>query len=141
MKIVKKDKRAIVPTYGTEGSAGMDMYSIESVDIIPGETVMVHTGVCMEIPQKFFGAVYPRSGIAAKRGLRLANCVGVIDSDYRGEIIVPIHNDSPVVQHIDCGERIAQMIIQPYIHPNLVVVDSLSDTDRGEGGFGHTGRA
>ncbi len=141
MNIMKKNKNAITPTYGTKESAGMDMYSVADVDITPGEMVMVPTGICMEIPSGYFGAVYPRSGIATKRGLRLANCVGVIDADYRGEVMIPLYNDSAVVQHVSAGERVAQMVIQSFAHAELVAVESLSETARGAGGFGHTGRS
>ena len=141
MNIKKISDKAILPTYGSENAAGMDMYSIETVTIDPGQTVMVHTGICMEIPDGYFGALYPRSGLATKRGLRLANCVGVIDSDYRGEVVVALHNDSTVPQVVQDGDRVAQLIISPYARPlALSEVDELSNTSRGVGGFGHTGR-
>lgn len=141
MNIKKISSKAIIPTYGSENAAGMDMYSIDTVTIEPGQTVMVHTGICMEIPDGYYGALFPRSGLATKCGLRLANCVGVIDSDYRGEIIAALYNDSVVPQEIREGDRIAQLIISPYVRPDtLNEVDDLTDTDRGVGGFGHTGR-
>lgn len=141
MNIKKISSKAIIPTYGSENAAGMDMYSIDTVTIEPSQTVMVHTGICMEIPDGYYGALFPRSGLATKRGLRLANCVGVIDSDYRGEIIAALYNDSVVPQEIREGDRIAQLIISPYVRPaTLNEVDDLTDTDRGVGGFGHTGR-
>ena len=141
MNIKKISDKAILPTYGSENAAGMDMYSIETVTIDPGQTVMVHTGICMEIPDGYFGALYPRSGLATKRGLRLANCVGVIDSDYRGEVVVALHNDSTAPQVVRDGDRIAQLIISPYARPLVLSeVDELSNTSRGAGGFGHTGR-
>lgn len=140
MNIKKISNKAIIPTYGSKNAAGMDMYSIDTVTIEPGQTVMVHTGICMEIPDGYYGALYPRSGLATKRGLRLANCVGVIDSDYRGEVIAALYNDSVAPQEIREGDRIAQLIISPYVRPDtLNEVDDLSDTDRGAGGFGHTG--
>ncbi len=139
MEIKLINKNAIIPTYGSEYAAGLDLYSCENAVISPGETVMVHTGICVAIPEGYFGGVYARSGIAAKRGLRPANCVGVIDSDYRGEIIVALHNDSKMVQWVCPGDRIAQMIIQPYKQVALNVVDELGNTERGAGGFGHTG--
>lgn len=139
MEIKLINKNATVPTYGSEYAAGMDLYSCENALILPGETVMIHTGVCAAIPNGFFGGVYARSGIATKRGLRPANCVGVIDADYRGEIIVPLHNDSAGIQVIQPRERIAQMIIQPCEQVELEVVDELDKTERGAGGFGHTG--
>ena len=141
MNIKRISDKAIIPTYGSENAAGMDMYSIDTVTIKPGQTVMVHTGICMEIPDGYYGALCPRSGLATKRGLRLANCVGVIDSDYRGEIIAALYNDSAAPQEIREGDRIAQLIISPYARPDtLNEVDDLSDTERGAGGFGHTGR-
>lgn len=141
MRVKRINDKAIIPTYGSENAAGMDMYSIENVTIKPHQTIMVHTGICMEIPDGYFGALYPRSGLAVKSGLRLANCVGVIDSDYRGEIIVALHNDSTVSQEVLEGDRIAQLIISPYARPiSLEEVEELSRTDRGSGGFGHTGR-
>ena len=140
MNIKRISSKAIIPTYGSENAAGMDMYSIDTVTIEPGQTVLVHTGICMEIPDGYYGALYPRSGIATKRGLRLANCVGVIDSDYRGEIIAALYNDSVVPQEVREGDRIAQLIIQPYLNVEFEEADELSDTERGSGGFGHSGQ-
>ncbi len=141
MRIKRVNDKAIIPTYGSENAAGMDMYSIENVTIEPHQTIMVHTGICMEIPTGYFGALYPRSGLATKRGLRLANCVGVIDSDYRGEIVVALYNDSNVFREVCEGDRIAQLIISPYARPvSFEEVEELSCTERGIGGFGHTGR-
>ena len=109
--------------------------------IAPGETVLVHTGINMEIPYGYFGAIYPRSGLATKRGLRCANCVGVVDADYRGEIMVALYNDSAMTQAVELHDRIAQMVIQPYARPQMFeVVNELSETERGSGGFGHTGK-
>lgn len=132
---------AIEPTFGSQCAAGMDLYALceEPVTIQPGETHMIHTGIAIEIPYKFFGALYPRSGLASKRGLRLANCVGVVDADYRGEVMVPLHNDSDKPQTIENGDRIAQLVIQPYLYVELVEKDKLSSTVRGTGGFGSTG--
>lgn len=141
MKIKLVSPNAVVPTYGSKCAAGMDLYSSDTYSIAPGETVLVHTGISMEIPDGYFGAIYPRSGLATKRGLRLANCVGVVDSDYRGEIIVALHNDSTETQSVELRDRIAQMVIQPYERPQVFdVVNELSDTERGSGGFGHTGK-
>ena len=141
MNIKRISSKAIIPTYGSENAAGMDMYSIDTVTIEPRQTVMVHTGICMEIPSGYYGALYPRSGLATKRGLRLANCVGVVDSDYRGEVMVALHNDSTEIQSVELHDRIAQMVIQPYERPQILeVVNELSDTERGSGGFGHTGK-
>lgn len=141
MKIKLVSPNAVVPTYGSKCAAGMDLYSSDTYSIAPGETVLVHTGISMEIPNGYFGAIYPRSGLATKRGLRLANCVGVVDSDYRGEIMVALYNDSTETQSVELRDRIAQMVIQPYERPQVFdVVNELSDTERGSGGFGHTGR-
>lgn len=141
MKIKLVSPNAVVPTYGSKCAAGMDLYSSDTYSIAPGETVLVHTGISMEIPDGYFGAIYPRSGLATKRGLRLANCVGVVDSDYRGEIMVALYNDSTETQSVELRDRIAQMVIQPYERPQVFdVVNELSDTERGSSGFGHTGR-
>lgn len=141
MKIKLVSPNAVVPTYGSKCAAGMDLYSSDTYSIAPGETVLVHTGISMEIPDGYFGAIYPRSGLATKRGLRLANCVGVVDSDYRGEVMVALHNDSTDTQLVELHDRIAQMVIQPYECQQILdVVNELSDTERGSGGFGHTGR-
>lgn len=141
VKFSKLDKRAALPAYGTPFAAGADLRTIcdNTITIRPNETLLVHTGLTMEIPEGLVGLVYARSGLASKRGLAPANCVGVIDSDYRGEIMVALHNHSDAVQTIESGERIAQLVIAPYISAEFIEVDSLSDTDRGQGGFGSTG--
>ena len=141
VKFVKLDKKAIVPTYGTAFAAGADLYALSDNDIKieSGETVMIHTGIAMQIPDGTAAFIFARSGIATKRGLAPANKVGVIDSDYRGEIMVPIHNHSNTMQVIASGERIAQMVIMPYIKAEFSECDSLSNTDRAEKGFGSTG--
>lgn len=141
MKIKKLNERAIVPTYGTVFSAGADLYACESEQItIPaGEARLVHTGIAMEIPQGYVGLIYARSGLATKRGLAPANKVGVIDSDYRGEIMVALYNQSGVEQTVDIGERIAQIVFTRYDMADFEVVDELDSTERGAGGFGSTG--
>lgn len=142
INIKKTDKAAVIPTAGSKYAAGLDLYALTPLDtttIPAGHTAKVGTGICMEIPNGYFGAVFARSGLAAKRGLRPANCVGVIDSDYRGEIIVALHNDTDKDEVIKCGDRIAQLIILPYLPVTLTEVDELSDTARGDGGFGSTG--
>lgn len=141
VKIKKLDENAIIPTYGSQFAAGADLYACigETVTINPHETVLIHTGIAMEIPTGFAGLVYARSGIATKRGLAPANKVGVIDSDYRGEIMVSLHNHSEEAQTIENGERIAQLVIAPYITADFILSDNLDETDRGEGGFGSTG--
>ena len=135
------DERATPMTYGTEFSAGADLYSLkgESITIDPGCTVLVHTGIAMEIPEGTVGLIFARSGLATKKGLAPANKVGVIDADYRGEIMVALHNHSSVPATVDGGERIAQISIVPFIKAEFSVVDELSSTDRGAGGFGSTG--
>ena len=142
VKIKKLDERAKIPTYGTEFSAGADVYALggEPITVEAHSTVMVHTGLAVEIPEGYAGLIFARSGLASKRGLAPANKVGVIDSDYRGECMVALHNhtDSPVT--IEGGERVAQLCIVPFLKAEFFEVDELSDTVRGEGGFGSTGR-
>lgn len=142
MNVNKLNNDSIVPTKGSAYAAGIDLYAyIESgaVDIPAGATVKIGTGIAAEIPVGCFGGVFARSGLAAKRGLRPSNCVGVVDSDYRGEIIVAIHNDSDKCETVHNGDRIAQLVIMPYINVSLQEVEELSDTKRGAGGFGSTG--
>ena len=142
VKFKKLDERAQMPHYGTEFAAGADLYACldAPLTIAKGATEFVHTGIAMEIPTGLVGLVYARSGLACKKGLAPANKVGVVDSDYRGEIMVALHNHSNVDQTIESGERIAQLVITPYITGCFHTVDELSDTARGEGGFGSTGR-
>lgn len=135
----KLNDSAIIPTRGTADSAGSDLYSSEVVTIAPGATVKVHTGISVKIPSGYFGGIYARSGLATKQGLRPCNCVGVVDSDYIGEIIVALHNDSDQVREINEGDRIAQLIIQSYEAAEFNEVDTLEETERGSGGFGSTG--
>ena len=137
--IQKLDDRAVVPTYGSEFSAGADLYAIEDTVIAPGETVLVHTGLAMEIPEGYGGFIYARSGLASKKGLAPANKVGVIDADYRGEIMVALYNHSKESRTVSAGERIAQLVIAPFLKAEFDVAESLSDTLRGSGGFGSTG--
>ena len=128
------------PTRASKQAAGWDLYAAKGCIIEPGETVLVHTGIALEIPDGYCGKLYSRSGLSTKKGLRLANCVGVIDSDYRGEIMVAMYNDSSFVREIEVGDRIAQIIIESYIKiDKFNVVEELSNTDRGNGGFGSTG--
>ena len=142
MKIKKLNENATVPTYGSACAAGADLYSCEenAVTIEPGKTVLVHTGIAMAIPDGYVGLIYARSGLACKRGLAPANKVGVIDSDYRGEIMVALHNHGEVAQTVESGERIAQIVFTPYAAADFAVADTLDDTVRGEGGFGSTGK-
>lgn len=141
VKIKKINENAIIPTYGTKYSAGADLYACldAPLTIEPGATVLVHTGLSMEIPEGYAGLIYARSGLSTKRGLAPANKVGVIDADYRGEIMVALYNQSRVPQTIEQGERIAQFVITPFLTANFIVSEELSDTVRGEGGFGSTG--
>mgnify|MGYP003435093516 CR=1 FL=1 len=141
IKIKKLNDKAVIPTYGSEYAAGADLYACmdEPVTIGSHETVMIHTGLAMEIPAGYAGLIYPRSGLASKRGLAPANKVGVIDSDYRGEICAGVIKQTDPEYTIEPFERIAQMVIQPVELPEIVEVDNLDETDRGAGGFGSTG--
>lgn len=133
---------AILPTYGSSEAAGADLYACleENLIIAPGKSVFVPTGLAMEIPKGCAGLIYARSGLACKRGLAPANKVGVVDSDYRGEFMVVLHNHGTVAQEISHGERIAQLVITPVLTPQYEVVSDLSDTERSTGGFGSTGK-
>ena len=141
VRIRKINENAIIPTYGTEYSAGADLYALldSKIEIKPHETVFVHTGISVEIPEGYCGLVFARSSMGAKRGLAPANKVGVIDSDYRGEIMVTLHNHSEITQTVEPAERIAQLAIVPFLKAEFEVADELSDTTRGAGGFGSTG--
>ena len=141
--IKKVHPAAIMPTYGSAGAAGADLYALPDTDhplvIASGETVLVHTGVAAAIPEGYVGLVYARSGLACKRGVAPANKVGVIDSDYRGEIMVALHNHGEVPQAIEPGDRIAQLVIAPVVQATFEWTEDLDDTTRGAGGFGSTG--
>lgn len=139
VQIKKLNEDAVVPTRGSDFAAGYDVYSTEDVEIPSGKTVLVGTGLAAAIPVNKVLLLYPRSGLASKRGLRLANGVGVIDADYRGEIKAAIYNDSDQTQKIEKGERIAQLVLAPYYAMDFKVVEELSDTDRGDKGFGSSG--
>ena len=141
VKVKKTDERATLPTYGSEYAAGADLYALldAPVTIAPAETVLIHTGLSMEIPEGYAGLIYARSGLASKRGLAPANKVGVVDADYRGEIMVALHNHSDKPQTVEHGERIAQLVIAPFLSVSYEETDELSDTVRGTGGFGSTG--
>ena len=142
VRFKKTDERAHIPTYGTEFSAGADLYNLEGVDVerAPHSTVMVKLGLQLEIPEGYAGLVFARSGLASKRGVAPANKVGVIDSDYRGECMVALHNHTDSSVTIEGGERIAQLVVVPYLKAEFEEADELSDTERGGGGFGSTGR-
>lgn len=150
VKIKKLYEDAILPSRKSDSAAGYDLYAYCNyfeqdepiAEIAPHETWKISTGLAIEIPEGYFGAIFARSGLSTKEGLRPANCVGVIDSDYRGEIIVPLHNDGVDSKYKDVmyGDRIAQLVIMPYLPVEFEVVERLSDTERGNGGFGSTGK-
>lgn len=141
VNIKKLKENATIPVYGTEFSAGADLYACmdQNVLIKAHTTEMIHTGIALEIPVGYAGLIYARSGLACKKGLAPANKVGVIDADYRGEIMVALYNQSDNDLFVENGERIAQLVITPFLTANFVEVDSLDETIRGEGGFGSTG--
>lgn len=142
INVVKLKENAIIPTRGSDEAAGYDLYACieEPLTINPHETVMVPTGLSMELPKRTYAAIYARSGLASKRGLRPANCVGVCDSDYRGEYMVALHNDKDTEAIIEPNERIAQMVVQKYENIKFNPVEKLKETKRGSGGFGSTGK-
>jgi len=141
VKLKKLRDNAVIPTYGTEFSAGADLYAAmeEAVVINAGETQFIHTGIALEIPAGLVGLVYARSGMACKKGVAPANKVGVIDSDYRGEIMVALHNHSREALTVAPGDRIAQLVLAPYITAVFEETDLLEESVRGAGGFGSTG--
>lgn len=138
----KLNNLAKTPTRGSEWAAGYDLYAAidQPIDIAPHSTVKVGTGLSFALPHGTFAALVARSGIATKRGLRPANCVGICDSDYRGEYIVAVHNDTDEMQSIEPGERIAQIVVLPSFQIDFIEVKDLSDTERGAGGFGDSGK-
>lgn len=141
VNVKKLRDNAIIPTQGSKYAAGYDLYAAidTPITIKSGETVKIGTGLAFELPEGFFAGIFARSGLATKQGLRPANCVGVVDCDYRGEVIVAIHNDSNRDTVIAPGDRIAQMILLPYQSMEFIEVSDLSETDRGDGGFGSSG--
>ncbi len=142
IRVKRLKENAKLPTYGSEQAAGADLYACldEDVIIAPGESVFIATGLAMEIPQGYAGLIYARSGLACKKGLAPANKVGVVDSDYRGEFMVCLHNHGIMPQTVCNGERVAQLVVTPVITPSYCEVDLLSDTARAGGGFGSTGK-
>ncbi len=140
VKLLKWGAR--LPTYGSSQAAGADLYACleQPLTIAPGETVFVPTGIALEVPVGCAGLIYARSGMACKRGLAPANKVGVVDSDYRGEIIVALHNHGSLAQTVEHGERVAQFVITPVLTPAYELTGELSDTERNQGGFGSTGK-
>lgn len=141
INIKKLTETAILPERGSAYAAGYDLFADiqETVVIKPHETKMIGTGLAMEIPEGYFGGVFARSGLSAKEGLRPANCVGVVDADYRGEVKVALHNDGEVVREIKPGQKIAQLVVVPFLSVEFDEVKELSETVRGVGGFGSTG--
>ena len=143
VKLTKLHKDAKMPTKGSEKAAGYDLYAViddaAGITIQPHETAKIGTGLAIAPPEGYFGAIFPRSGLSTKQGLRPANCVGVCDEDYRGEYIVALHNDSDKIQTVAPGERIAQLVFMPYLPIDFEEVESLDETERGVGGFGSTG--
>lgn len=142
VRIKKLDPRAALPRYGSAAAAGADLCALcdTPITIGPAETVLVHTGLALEIPVGYVGLIYARSGLASKRGLAPANKVGVIDADYRGEVMVALHNHTTTPKTVEPSERIAQLVIAPFLAAEFEEADDLSDTVRGVGGFGSTGR-
>ena len=142
INIKKLNENLIIPTRGSEGAAGVDLYACtsSSIVIMPHNTVKIGTGLAIELPYGYFGAIFARSGLATKQGLRPSNCVGVCDEDYRGEYVVALHNDTDEPQTINPMERIAQLVVMPYLPVEFNEVNELSDTERGDGGFGSTGK-
>lgn len=142
VQVKKLDSRAILPSSGSAFAAGYDLYACleREVEIPPHTTVKIGTGLSFALPEGTFGAIFARSGLAAKEGLRPANCVGVCDSDYRGEYIIPLHNDGDEPRVVRHGERVAQLILLPFLPMEFEEVDALPQTERGAGGFGSTGK-
>ena len=142
INIKKIRPEAVIPTSGSQFSAGYDLYACLDAPVIipPHQNRKIGTGLSVEIPEGYFGAIFARSGLASKSGIRPANCVGVCDSDYRGEYIVPLHNDTDADYTVNPGDRIAQMIVLPYMSVEFNEVSKLTETDRGKSGFGSTGK-
>ena len=140
VRVKKLRENAVLPSYGSDYAAGADLYACNAVTVEAGATEFVQTGLALEVPAGYAGLVYARSGLACKKGLAPANKVGVIDADYRGEIMVALYNHSSQAVEIEPGERVAQLVITPYLTAVFEETEELSDTVRGEGGFGSTGR-
>jgi len=142
IEIKKLQEQAKMPERGSSSAAGYDLFACleQDIEILPHETAMIGTGLAVAIPDGYFGGIFARSGLSAKEGLRPANCTGVVDADYRGEVKVALHNDSEVVRKITVGEKIAQLVVLPFLAVEFQEVDVLSETQRGAGGFGSTGK-
>ena len=140
VNVKKLSEGARLPVYGSEYAAGADLFALEGTEIPAGETRFVHTGIAIELEKGTVGLVYARSGLACKQDLAPANKVGVIDCDYRGEVMVALHNHGKETRTVEAGERIAQLVVAPVYHAEFEEVEALSSTVRGEGGFGSTGK-
>lgn len=142
INVKRLKENAVIPTRGSKDAAGVDLYACidEPIIIMPHQTVKIGTGLAVELPHGYFGGIFARSGLSTKQGLRPANCVGCCDSDYRGEYIVPLHNDTDTPQTVYPSERIAQLVVIPYLTVDFTEVDELTNTERGDGGFGSTGK-
>ena len=140
VNVKKLSETAKLPVYGSASAAGADLFADGDYTVPAGETVFVKTGLAIELPSGMVGLIYARSGLAAKQDLAPANKVGVIDSDYRGEIVVALHNHGKAVRTVNAGDRVAQLVIAPYYTAEFTEAEELSDTARGEGGFGSTGK-
>ena len=142
INVKRLKENAVIPTRGSKDAAGVDLYACidEPIIIMPHQTVKIGTGLAVELPHGYFGGIFARSGLSTKQGLRPANCVGCCDSDYRGEYIVPLHNDTDTPQTVYPSERIAQLVVIPYLTVDFTEVDELTSTERGDGGFGSTGK-
>ena len=139
VSLKKLDERAVIPTRGSKDAAGVDLYALDAVTVPKGETVIVHTGIAVAIPSGYAGLIYARSGMATKRSLAPANKVGVIDADYRGEIMVALHNHGTKDEKVEAGERVAQLVVTPFLPVEFTECENLDETVRGTGGFGSTG--
>lgn len=142
INLKKLTDTAMLPEQGSAYAAGYDLFADikDILEILPHETAMIPTGLAMEIPEGYFGGIFARSGLAAKESLRPANCVGVVDADYRGEVKVALHNDSTEIRRITPGQKVAQLVVVPFLSVEFHAVDELNDTVRGAGGFGSTGK-
>ena len=142
IKLKKLNDSAKIPERGSDYAAGYDLFAniSENVEILPHETKLIGTGIAAAVPEGYFGGIFARSGLSSKEGLRPANCVGVVDSDYRGEIKVALHNDSETVRVVVPDQKIAQFVVVPFLTVEFTEVEELDDTNRGEGGFGSTGK-
>lgn len=141
ISVMKLHPNAVLPSYGSAGAAGADLYACleEALLVPPGESAWIPTGIALEIPDGYAGLIYARSGLACKQGLAPANKVGVVDSDYRGQVVVVLHNHSSETRTVSHGDRIAQLLITPVLTPSFTLAEELTTSERGEGGFGSTG--